>query len=150
MTNYVFKSIIGNIELSTFNQRVQSIKITRKKSTKTEDPLLLKSASQINDFLKRKRKSLSFPTQQIGTIFQNRVWKKLKEVPHGKTVSYCDLANELKSSPRAVGGACGKNRLMLVVPCHRVIAKNGKLTGFTSVGGIKAKKRLLDIEQKTI
>ena len=150
MTTYVFKSIVGNIELISFNQKIHSIGITRKKSMKTKNPLLLKSAAQINAFLKHKRKSLSFPTLQMGTKFQNRVWKKLKGIPHGKTMSYGDLANKLKSSPRAVGGACGKNRLMLVVPCHRVIAKNGKLTGFTSVGGIKAKKRLLDIEQKTI
>ena len=148
MTNYIFKSIIGNVEITAFNQKVSSVKLTRKKTTRTKDKLLLRAALQINSFLMRKRRSLTFPTKQMGTKFQNRVWNYLRRVPYGRTTSYGQIAKNLKTSPRAVGGALGRNNLMMSVPCHRVVSKDGKLTGFTSVGGIKTKKRLLNVEQK--
>ena len=124
---------------------VQEIK---EKPTKTKDKLLLRAALQINQYLARRRRSLSFPTKQMGTKFQNRVWNYLRRVPYGRTTSYGQIAKNLKTSPRAVGGALGRNNLMMSVPCHRVVSKDGKLTGFTSVGGIKTKKRLLNVEQK--
>ena len=140
--------MIGNIEVVSSNERIISIHRSRKKPTKTKDRLLLRAALQINQYLARRRRSLSFPTKQIGTKFQNRVWNYLRRVPYGRTTSYGQIAKNLKTSPRAVGGALGRNNLMMSVPCHRVVSKDGKLTGFTSVGGIKTKKRLLNVEQK--
>ncbi len=140
--------MIGNIEVVSSNERIISIHRSRKKPTKTKDKLLLRTALQINQYLARRRRSLSFPTKQMGTKFQNRVWNYLRRVPYGRTTSYGQIAKNLKTSPRAVGGALGRNNLMMSVPCHRVVSKDGKLTGFTSVGGIKTKKRLLNVEQK--
>jgi len=140
--------MIGNIEVVSSNERIISIHRSRKKPTKTKDRLLLRAALQINQYLARRRRSLSFPTNQMGTKFQNRVWNYLRRVPYGRTTSYGQIAKNLKTSPRAVGGALGRNNLMMSVPCHRVVSKDGKLTGFTSVGGIKTKKRLLNVEQK--
>ena len=140
--------MIGNIEVVSSNERIISIHRSRKKPTKTKDKLLLRAALQINQYLARRRRSLSFPTKQMGTKFQNRVWNYLRRVPYGRTTSYGQIARNLKTSPRAVGGALGRNNLMMSVPCHRVVSKDGKLTGFTSVGGIKTKKRLLNVEQK--
>ena len=140
--------MIGNIEVVSSNERIISIHRSRKKPTKTKDRLLLRAAFQINQYLARQRRSLSFPTKQMGTKFQNRVWNYLRRVPYGRTTSYGQIARNLKTSPRAVGGALGRNNLMMSVPCHRVVSKDGKLTGFTSVGGIKTKKRLLNVEQK--
>ena len=140
--------MIGNIEVVSSNERIISIHRSRKKPTKTKDRLLLRAALQINQYLARRRRSLSFPTKQMGTRFQNRVWNYLRRVPYGRTTSYGQIAKNLKTSPRAVGGALGRNNLMMSVPCHRVVSKDGKLTGFTSVGGIKTKKRLLNVEQK--
>ena len=65
-----------------------------------------------------------------GTPFQQRVWKSIQEIPSGETTSYAKIAMQLHSSPRAVGRACGANRIPLVIPCHRVIAKSGQLGGF--------------------
>lgn len=65
-----------------------------------------------------------------GTLHQRRVWRAIEAIPSGTTRSYADIAAELKSAPRAVGQACGANRLPIVIPCHRVIAKNGGLGGF--------------------
>ena len=140
--------MIGNIEVVSSNERIISIHRSRKKPTKTKDKLLLRAALQINQYLARRRRSLSFPTKQMGTKFQNRVWNYLRRVPYGRTTSYGQIAKNLKTSPRAVGGALGRNNLMMSVPCHRVVSKDGKLTGFTSVGGIKTKKKLLNVEQK--
>ena len=147
MTNYIFKSIIGNVEITAFNQKVSSVKLTRKKTTRTKDKLLLRAALQINSFLMRKRRSLTFPTKQMGTKFQRRVWDQLRKVPYGKTTSYGQIAKRLGTSPRAVGGALGRNNLMMSVPCHRVVSKDGKLTGFSSVGGINTKRKLLKLEK---
>ena len=122
---------------------------TKKKPNKTQDRLLIKSAFQIKMYLARKRRSLNFPTRQMGTKFQNRVWNYLRRVPYGKTTTYGDIARKLRTSPRAVGGALGRNNLMMTVPCHRVVGSDGRLTGFTSVGGLSTKKNLLNIEQKT-
>ena len=149
MSSYVFKSLIGNIEVISGNNKITGISRTRKAITNTKDKLLLRAAFQINAYLARKRRSLSFPTRQMGTRFQNRVWNHLRRVPYGRTTSYGQIAKKLRTSPRAVGGALGRNNLMMSVPCHRVVSKDGKLTGFTSVGGIKTKKKLLNVEQKT-
>jgi methylated-DNA-[protein]-cysteine S-methyltransferase len=65
-----------------------------------------------------------------GTLHQRRVWRAIEAIPSGITRSYADIAGELNSAPRAVGQACGANRLPVVIPCHRVIARNGKLGGF--------------------
>ena len=149
MSSYVFKSIIGNIELVSSKNRIIAVHRTRKKTNKTEDKLLKKSALQINMYLARKRRSLNFPTRQIGTKFQNRVWNYLRKIPYGRTTTYGDIARKLRTSPRAVGGALGRNNLMMTVPCHRVVGSDGKLTGFTSVGGLGTKRNLLNIERKT-
>ena len=149
MSSYVFKSIIGNIELVSSKNRIIAVHRTRKKTNKTEDKLLKRSALQIKMYLARKRRSLNFPTRQMGTRFQNRVWNYLQRIPYGRTTTYGDIAKKLRTSPRAVGGALGKNNLMMTVPCHRVVGSNGKLTGFTSVGGLSTKRNLLKIEQKT-
>lgn len=86
-----------------------------------------------------------------GTDFQIKVWKRLTEIPFGKTVTYGELAKELaamtgkeKMSAQAIGGAVGKNPVGIIVPCHRVVGKGGKLTGFA--GGIEVKRRLLELE----
>lgn len=65
-----------------------------------------------------------------GTVHQQRVWQVIQAIPSGKTISYAEIAAQLHSAPRAVGRACGANRLPIVIPCHRVIAKNGGLGGF--------------------
>ena len=149
MSSYVFKSIIGNIELVSSKNRIIAVHRTRKKPNKTEDKLLKRSAIQIKMYLARKRRSLNFPTRQMGTKFQNRVWNYLQRIPYGRTTTYGNIARKLRTSPRAVGGALGRNNLMMTVPCHRVVGSDGKLTGLTSVGGVSTKRNILNIEQIT-
>ena len=84
------------------------------------------------------------PLAPQGTAFQQRVWQALRDIPPGQTVTYGHLAGQLASSPRAVGGAVGRNPLSLVIPCHRVVGAGGQLTGYA--GGVARKAALLALE----
>lgn len=92
-----------------------------------------------------KRFNLKFDIK--GTEFQKKVWKELKKIPFGKTISYKTIAQRIgsKNSYRAVGNANGKNPIAIIIPCHRVIANNGKLGGYS--GGLKIKNYLLNLEK---
>ncbi|MFN8006893.1 MAG: bifunctional DNA-binding transcriptional regulator/O6-methylguanine-DNA methyltransferase Ada [Terriglobia bacterium] len=94
------------------------------------------------------RKGPELPLDIRGTAFQRRVWEALREIPAGKTMSYAELAKRLGNgrAVRAVAGACSANTLAVAIPCHRVIASNGKLSGYR--WGVERKRRLLNREQK--
>ena len=83
-----------------------------------------------------------------GTDFQRRVWKEISKIPFGETRTYKDLAVAIgkPNSSRAVANACGKNPYPVIIPCHRVIRSDGKLGGYSGVGGVKKKKELLKLE----
>ena len=83
----------------------------------------------------------------IGNSIQKKVWNELKKIKFGKTKSYGAIAKKYKLSPRHVGKICSQNKIPLAIPCHRVINNNGNIGGFTSVGGIKLKKKLLEFEK---
>lgn len=102
---------------------------------------------QLVSYLDGERKEFDLPVDLKGTAFQESVWEALQHIPYGKTVSYMDIAEKIEKpkAVRAVGAAIGANPVMILVPCHRVIAKDGKLTGFR--GGIPMKERLLALEQ---
>jgi methylated-DNA-[protein]-cysteine S-methyltransferase len=86
------------------------------------------------------------PMKPVGTAFQKRVWKKLLEIPHGKTVTYGELAKALGCrSAQAVGGAVGRNPISILIPCHRVVGADGTLTGYA--GGVEKKEFLLSTEK---
>ena len=83
-----------------------------------------------------------------GTKFQRTVWKEISKIPFGETRTYKDLAIAIgkPNSSRAVANACGKNPYPVIIPCHRVIRSDGKLGGYSGVGGVKKKKELLKLE----
>jgi methylated-DNA-[protein]-cysteine S-methyltransferase len=109
---------------------------------------VLKQASkQIQEYLRGKRTEFSVPMRNQGTPFQKKVWKRIAMIPFGKTVSYSDLARYAGSykAVRAAGTATGTNPLCILIPCHRVIAKNGGIGGYG--GGLDRKRKLLEIER---
>jgi methylated-DNA-[protein]-cysteine S-methyltransferase len=99
------------------------------------------------EYLEENRQKFTFPIDAIGTDFQTAVWDALNKIPYGKTCSYSDIAEAIQKpkSVRAVGTAIGANPILITVPCHRVIGKNGKLTGFR--GGLDMKRDLLSLEK---
>lgn len=112
----------------------------------------LKAFNQLEEYFNRGRRVFDLKLHLIGTDFQEAVWKMLTEIPFGEILTYgdvsCSLGDAKKS--RAVGGAVGKNPIVIIVPCHRVIGSSGKLTGFSSIGGLELKKRLLDLENDQV
>ena len=94
------------------------------------DPLSREVCSQIHAYLKDPLHRFDIPYALQGTAHQRRVWGQIARIPSRETRTYGDLARILKSSPRAVGGACGSNPVPLIVPCHRVVAAGGRLGGF--------------------
>lgn len=113
-----------------------------------EDQAALQSyIEQLQQYWRGERNSFDCQLDLRGTDFQQRVWEALKAIPYGKTVSYLDIALAVgnRAAVRAVGGAIGRNPVLIIVPCHRVIGANGKLTGFSS--GLDMKVKLLNHEQ---
>lgn len=112
------------------------------------DEITISAERQLNEYFTKKRKSFDVPIYMDGTDFQVSIWRALMEIPYGETVSYGALA-AMAGNPRAcraAGSACGKNPLMIVIPCHRVISSDGKIGGFSA--DINIKKYLLDFENK--
>ena len=110
-------------------------------------PVLIKAERELGEYFAGKRRSFSIALDMRGTSFQKNVWEALLAIPFGETRSYRDLAKKLgnPAATRAVGAANGRNPISIIVPCHRVIGSNGKLTGFA--GGLETKARLLELEQ---
>ena len=108
---------------------------------------LIEIVSQMNDYFDEKRSSFTVKMNPKGTVFQQRVWQELCNIPFGKTVSYLEIAKKLgdPKTIRAAATANGKNPLWIVVPCHRVIGTDGSLTGYA--GGLWRKKWLLEHER---
>lgn len=109
-------------------------------------PLLKEAAKQLDAYFKGALKVFDLPLNAEGTDFQKSVWKLMREIPYGYTRSYGDLAHDLSSAPRAVGGACGKNPIAIIVPCHRILAANHKIGGFSGGEGADTKTLLLRLE----
>ncbi|MEW9050511.1 MAG: methylated-DNA--[protein]-cysteine S-methyltransferase [Neobacillus sp.] len=112
-----------------------------------DDAHLKPYTDEIIEYLQGARDTFTLLSDYKGTSFQESVWKALCEIPYGATCTYSDIANfiEKPASVRAVGAAIGANPILITVPCHRVIGKNGKLTGYR--GGLAMKTALLDLEK---
>lgn len=117
-----------------------------------DTPILLKTEHWLKQYFAKENPSIKdIPFKLDGTVFQNKVWELLCQIPYGTTVSYKDLAQEVakyfhkdKMSAQAIGGAVGRNPIAILIPCHRVIGKNGSLVGYG--GGLHYKEFLLQHE----
>ena len=105
-------------------------------------------AIEITQYLEGKRQKFTIPFDYNGTDFQLAVWNALCEIPYGEKKTYTDIANSINkpTAVRAVGTAIGANPILITVPCHRVVGKNGTLTGYR--GGLKMKTKLLELESQ--
>ncbi|MEO5335428.1 MAG: methylated-DNA--[protein]-cysteine S-methyltransferase [Magnetospirillum sp. WYHS-4] len=109
--------------------------------------LLLKTAKdQLDAYFEGRLTIFDLPLAPAATRFQTKIRHALQDIPYGKVLTYGELARRLGSAPRAVGGACGANPLPLIVPCHRVVGANGRMTGYSGGGGLATKEALLRLE----
>ena len=113
-------------------------------------PLLRQARDQLQEYFDAKRMSFDLPLAPVGSDFQKRVWAALCAIPPGETRSYADIARAVGSAPRAVGGANGANPIPLFIPCHRVIAADGSLGGYSGGDGPATKRYLLDLESRAL
>ena len=119
---------------------------------KNDLPIFGQVESWLESYFSGKQTSITIPLQPKGTSFQQRVWQILQEIPYGKTMAYGEIAQRIAQekgvetfSAQAVGQAVGKNPISILIPCHRVLGKNGALTGYA--GGVHRKEQLLQLER---
>jgi methylated-DNA-[protein]-cysteine S-methyltransferase len=110
------------------------------------NPVLKEAIRQLDRYFNRKLRRFELPLAARGTDYQKRVWAMMRAIPFGETATYGGMAMALGSGPRAVGMACGRNPIPIIVPCHRVLGAGGKEGGFSGGRGLPTKRQLLAIE----
>ncbi len=153
--NYI-NSPCGEIELCASNVGLVSVLFTQTqkrilvKQEITTHPFLSETAKQLKSYFNKQLQAFDLPFDLVGTDFQKRVWNELTQINFGKTISYLELSKRLGDEKciRAAASANGKNPISIIVPCHRVIGSNGKLTGYS--GNLDRKEYLLNLEGSCI
>lgn len=141
-------SPIGLIKIKAFDDAIVQIDFTDKKDKgEKSNPTINKAISQLEEYFDGKRKEFDLKLSLSGTEFQKIVWENLLKIPYGSVTSYKELAKKIgkPNAQRALGMAVGKNPIAIVIPCHRVIKKDGGIGGYA--GGIDRKKWLLELER---
>jgi methylated-DNA-[protein]-cysteine S-methyltransferase len=144
LTSLSISSPIGNLVVDDDNGAIVAIRWADRKPG-NGSPLLNEAARQLDAYFAGKLSDFDLPLRPAGSDFERSVWDQMQKIPYGKTRSYGELAGALGSAPRAVGGACGRNPIPIVIPCHRVLAKAG-LGGYSDSGGLETKQVLLTLE----
>ena len=135
-----------------FVGQVNDVKEHSDTEIKDDLPIFVQVESWLESYFSGKQTPIKIPLQPKGTSFQERVWQILQEIPYGETMTYGEIAQRIAKekgvatySAQAVGQAVGKNPISILIPCHRVLGKNGALTGYA--GGVHRKEQLLRIER---
>ena len=140
------KTRLGWISAFENQGKIFKIKFGRSKKQAKSKTLEIFSKKLLK-FFNKKIANIEVPHEMIGNQIQKKIWNELKKIKVGNTTTYGKIAKKYKLSPRHVGKICAQNKLVLLVPCHRVIKTDGGLGGFTSPGGIKLKKKILGFEK---
>lgn len=136
-----------SLEIITENDKLKGIKFVKScKETTKDDSFQKEIKKELMEYFEGKRKVFEIPLEVEGTEFQKKVWTEMAKIPFGERMSYGELAKKsgCPKGARAVGLACNKNKIPIIIPCHRVVGKNGNLTGFA--GGLDIKAQLLKLE----
>ena len=141
-----FNTKVGWVSAYENEGKIFKVKFGRLKKQK-KSKILKKFKRNLLQFFNKKVSNIEIPHKVKGNQIQKKVWSELKKIKMGQTKSYSQIAKKFKLSPRHIGKICSQNKLVLLVPCHRVIRNNGTLGGFTSAGGIKLKRKLLEFEK---
>jgi len=148
MNRLTVRSPVGPLTITEEDGAIVSLDFADRRG-RDETPLLARAANQLDEYFSRRRKSFDLSLKIGGTAFQRAVWRRMLAIPYGETQSYGEVAKALRSAPRAVGGACGKNAIPILIPCHRIVGANGSLGGFSGGSGRPTKIALLELEGAT-
>ncbi|WP_157159895.1 methylated-DNA--[protein]-cysteine S-methyltransferase [Brachyspira pilosicoli] len=147
---FLYKSPIGNLYLTHYKDYITSISFQSNYSISADkEPEIIKEAKkELDEYFNLKRKIFDIPIAVYGSDFQYKVWIETYKIPFGEIETYSNIAKKISNSFgsifRAVGSAEGKNKIPIIIPCHRVVSKDLKLTGYA--GGIEKKEYLLKLE----
>jgi len=144
-----YYTIHSNIfEICATDEAIYSVKVVETRHNSNENSLTKECYRQLKLYFEGKLETFELPLNPKGTLFQQKVWKELQQIPYGETITYKDLAINIKNQKycRAVGGACHNNPILIIIPCHRVLGSNKSLTGFAA--GLTMKEFLLNLEKK--
>lgn len=150
---------IGKLAIFEENRKIVLVNVVKtkedieemaKNSIQKETSLIKNTKQQLDEYFAGKRKKFDIPIKLDGTDFQIKVWKELLKIPYGETCSYLDIAKCIGNpkASRAVGMANNKNKIIIIVPCHRVIGSNKKLVGYAC--GLDVKEKLLELERENL
>lgn len=140
-----YNSPVGDLTVSEDDGAIVALDFGRG-MTQTHTPLLDEAVTQLAAYFDGSLTAFDLPLAPHGTLFRQKVWDLMCAIPYGRTRSYADLAHDLSSAPRAIGGACGANPIPVIIPCHRVLAANGQLGGYSGGEGLPTKIALLRLE----
>ncbi|WP_291964144.1 methylated-DNA--[protein]-cysteine S-methyltransferase [Caloramator sp.] len=143
-----YDSPIGLIKIAANEEAIVALDFVYKRSKENENDVIRQCKIQLDEYFKGIRKEFDVNIEVNGTEFQKMVWQELKRIPYGQVRSYKDIAVAIgnEKAVRAVGGANNKNKIAIIIPCHRVVGKDGSLTGYA--GGLWRKKWLLEHEER--
>ena len=145
MDECIFKTKLANVLIRVEDKSVIQIFFTKRKIKLSKNPHLINAKKQVIEYLKGNRKVFTFKLDPKGTLYQKKVWKELQKIPYGQSIYYSSIAEKIQSSPRAVGNACGANKCLLIIPCHRVISKNNNNS--STFSGLIDKNLVLRLEK---
>ena len=139
------KTRLGWVSAFENDGKIFKIKFGKVKK-QSQSHTLINFRKNLIKFFKKKTLNIKAPYNIQGSRIQKEVWKELTRIKLGKTKTYGEIAKKFKLSPRHVGKICGQNKIVLAIPCHRVVRSDGSMGGFSSIGGISLKQKLLDFE----
>ena len=145
MNHLSFDSPVGPLTATQSNGAIIALE-WRRESDQETTPLLAEARRQIQAYFAGELTAFDLPVAPSGTAHQQKVWRAMQDIAFGDYRSYGDLSAAIGSSPRAVGTACGKNPIPIVIPCHRVLAAGGQIGGYSGSGGTETKRYLLSLE----
>lgn len=141
-----FPSPIGALTVFIEDNAIIVIEAGRVPEGNNQDPLLKEARAQLDAYFDGKLREFDLPVNPAGPPRRQEIWRAMANIPYGTTLSYGEFAKQMQSSARAIGGACGANPIPIVLPCHRVLAADGKIGGFSFSGGAETKRQLLQLE----
>lgn len=147
MGTLTIESPLGPLKLTSRDGRLVSLSWGRA-GEEAPDEVLTAAAAQLSEYFAGRRTVFDLPLDGEGSAFRRRVWAALAAIPYGRTVRYGDLALDLATAPRAIGGACAANPIPIIVPCHRVVGGSGLAGGYSGDGGLTTKAWLLEHERR--
>ncbi|HEY3919865.1 MAG TPA: methylated-DNA--[protein]-cysteine S-methyltransferase [Stellaceae bacterium] len=145
MARLALDSPLGRLTVFEQDGKITAV-VWGDKSAGPATPLLQDAKRQLLAYFAGKRHDFDLPLAPEGTADERRIWQAMAAIPYGETRSYGEIGRDLQIEPRAVGRACARNPLPILLPCHRVTGAEGELVGYSGSGGTETKRKLLQLE----